>query len=229
MGQDIFENTGIRPGSSITSGNDNLLGNPPTPIGVPQEEEDDNPFSFLEELLAASNTAIVFPDYTAIFAQQERTNNLSLLDQIWAERLEAVNSTIAEVDRRISDERSRADLLGVDFNVSEEGRAQRIGELFGTIWTDADEFRLNNLASQYGNPEQDDKTRAAIERGEIPYEFEFDVVGLTPEDRRVPRREREEKVGNSLRDTVFGQGVSFEDVDNPFGQVNSVTVLGRAT
>lgn len=143
---------------------------------------------------------IAFPDFGEILEGQQRNSSLSLLDSMWSQRFEAVNASITEVDRRIEDEQSRALLLGVDYEVDPAERERRIGELFGTVWTETNESRLNSLASKYGNPEQDDATRAQIEAGTLAYEFEFDVNRLTRADRETPRREREEQVGDDLLD-----------------------------
>lgn len=142
---------------------------------------------------------IVFPDFSEQLEwqreQNERQSKLSLIDNLWSERNNAVNVTISEVDRRIGDEQVRADLLGRDYEVTPDQRQSRINELFSEAWTESNESRLGGLVEAYGNPEQDELTRNRIEMGNMTYDYQYDVVRQLSSESTTPRRDREQTVG----------------------------------
>ena len=187
------------------------LGEPPTDPGIippltPGEVEDLNGLAPPPEedkpLFEIDFPEFVIPDFAAMMEEQQRHNRIfadrALTDQLWSERQNAVNSVISEVDRRLSSETVRADLLGRDFEITEESRKQRINELFSEIWTESNENQLDTLVRKYGNPEQDIQTRGLIEVGLKDYDFEFDVIRALPEDAIKPRRDREKQVGDKV-------------------------------
>ncbi len=57
------------------------------------------------------------------------------------------------VNNQIESERSNAALLGIDFNIDDEIKATRINDYFGTLYNQGDYDTLQNLNTEFGDPE----------------------------------------------------------------------------
>lgn len=118
----------------------------------------------------------------------ERETNLTSLDELWSARNQAVGDAIGVADARIGEEAASAAVLGTRFKVSKKQRNKRINNAFADVWSVNDAARLEGLATKYGNPEQDEATRAAVEAGTLAYAWDYQVRRATPEADRDPAK-----------------------------------------
>ena len=57
------------------------------------------------------------------------------------------------MNAEIADEMAQAKLSGVDYDITDEQKQQRINNYFATIWGEGDQSRLESLIGEWGNPE----------------------------------------------------------------------------
>lgn len=88
-------------------------------------------------------------------AEEERRKNEGLAnrDSLYSDRTSAAGSATDYINKQITDERSNAQLMGVDYNITDDQKSARINDYFGSIWGAGDEDTLGNLMKEWGNPE----------------------------------------------------------------------------
>ena len=107
--------------------------------------------------------------------EQIRMQDLANLDTLWGSRMDAADRAISDVVGQIDREESNARQSGLDYEITDEQRQQRVNNMFASYWTGEDENRLGGLTKKYGNPEQDSGLRGQIElKG--GYNWEYDVI-----------------------------------------------------
>ena len=140
-------------------------------------------------------------DYDAIIKEQRDTANTSRRDTLFSGYMTAAESAVDYINQQINEERSNAALLGIDYQLTDEMKQQRINKYFDSLWGAGDELELDNLIKDYGNPTGFDGTwtirrttdEAADADAPVPYEglmlaggpikSPVQYAGLAPEDR----------------------------------------------
>jgi hypothetical protein len=84
-------------------------------------------------------------------------------DDAYGDYLEAAELAVDYIDTEIAEEQSNADLLGIDYQVSDADRTDRISDYFATIWSDDSQSELEELFEEFGEPEG--FAGYAVERG----------------------------------------------------------------
>ena len=85
--------------------------------------------------------------------EKEREEGIANRDTLYGEYLDAANTATDYIDRLIEKERSNAQLLGIDYNLTPEQRSQRINDYFANIWDESKQTELETLFEKWGNPE----------------------------------------------------------------------------
>lgn len=142
-------------------------------------------------------------DYDKIIKEQQDTANISRRDTLFSGYMTAAESAVDYVNQQIMEERSNAALLGIDYQLTDEMKQQRINKYFDTLWGAGDELELDTLIKDYGNPTGFDgnwtirrtKDEAADADAPVPYEGLMlaggpikkpaQYKGLAPEDRNA--------------------------------------------
>lgn len=96
------------------------------------------------------------PDYAAMYAQiqadAERAAGIRDMNALYGLRSQASTDALAFVESDINTKKGRANLMGVDYDISDEERDQRVSDYFASIWSEANEFRMKELMDQWGDP-----------------------------------------------------------------------------
>jgi hypothetical protein len=87
-------------------------------------------------------------------------------DDAYGGYLDAANTAIDYVNEQIGREQSNANLLGIDYNITDESKQERINNYFASVWSESDQSSLQDLMNQWGNPEGFEDWIAV--RGETP-------------------------------------------------------------
>lgn len=142
-------------------------------------------------------------DYDKIIKEQRDTANTSRRDTLFSGYMTAAESAVDYINNQINEERSNAALLGIDYQLTDEMKQQRINKYFDSLWGAGDELELDNLIKDYGNPTGFDGTwtirrttdEAADADAPVPYEglmlaggpikSPVQYAGLAPEDRNA--------------------------------------------
>ena len=142
-------------------------------------------------------------DYDAIIKEQQDASNISRRNTLFSGYMTAAESAVDYINQQIMEERSNAALLGIDYQLTDEMKQQRINKYFDTLWGAGEELELDNLIKKYGNPTGFDgnwtirrtKDTSADEAAPIPYEGLMlaggpikepaQYAGLAPEDRNA--------------------------------------------
>lgn len=142
-------------------------------------------------------------DYDAIIKKQQDTANISRRDTLFSGYMTAAESAVDYINQQIMEERSNAALLGIDYQLTDEMKQERINKYFDTLWGAGEELELDTLIKDYGNPTGFDgnwpirrtKDEAADADAPVPYEGIMlaggpikepaQYAGLAPEDRNA--------------------------------------------
>lgn len=108
------------------------------------------------------------PDYGAMFQEAQdkadKAQGIRDMNQYYEQRSGAANDAIAFIEADEGSRKSRAALMGVDYSITDDEKATKINDYFASIWSDANELRLNELMTEWGDPAG--FTGFAIQRGE---------------------------------------------------------------
>jgi len=87
--------------------------------------------------------------------EEERrvTQGLNDRDSLYSEYLDAGGAATDYINNLITDERSNADLLGIDYNITDEEKQGRIDNYFASIWGEGSQTSLESSFSEFGDPE----------------------------------------------------------------------------
>ena len=163
-------------------------------------------FSGMSEMFAPME--IMFPEYDGPSAEEiskenKKNSDISRRNTLFSGYMTAAESAVDYINNQINEERANAALLGVDYQLTDELKQQRINKYFDTLWGAGDELELDNLIKEYGNPTGFDgkwtirrtKDTPADEAAPIPYEGLMlaggpikkpaQYAGLAPEDRNA--------------------------------------------
>ena len=73
-------------------------------------------------------------------------------DNLYSSYMDAAGNATDTINEQISGERSNAALLGIDYNVTNDQKTQRINDYFGSIWGAGEQTQLEQLMGNFGNP-----------------------------------------------------------------------------
>lgn len=85
-------------------------------------------------------------------AEQERQLGLSQRDELYTAYMDAAGSATDFINAEITDERANAALLGIDYNMTDEIKSQRISDYFATVWGEGQQSQLEGLIEAWGEP-----------------------------------------------------------------------------
>jgi len=85
-------------------------------------------------------------------------------DNLYADYMTAAGSATDYINNEITNERANARLMGVDYKLTDTGKADRISNYFASIWGEGDQTKLEGLFSKWGKPKG--FTDFAITRGD---------------------------------------------------------------
>ncbi len=93
------------------------------------------------------------PSYEDQLAAQKEQYGIQQRDQLFSTYLDAANAAADFVNAEIEDEIANARLIGVDYNITDEQRQQRINDYFATLWGEGQQQQLEGYIKDYGTPE----------------------------------------------------------------------------
>lgn len=100
----------------------------------------------------------------AAMAAAEEAAGVAERDSMFGSYMDAAGSATDYVNSEISSERSNARLLGIDYEMNDDMKNQRISDYFSTVWGEGEQARLEALMGEWGNPEG--FTEFAVTRGD---------------------------------------------------------------
>jgi len=93
------------------------------------------------------------PTREEIDEQNRITTGQNDLDKAYGNYLEASGSATEYINQQISDQRTNAALLGVDFNITDQQKSDRISNYFASIYNETDFTQLTDLNEEFGDPD----------------------------------------------------------------------------
>lgn len=91
-------------------------------------------------------------EYNRRLTEQRRQQGIADTQTAYTNYLNAATSATDYINAEITKEQSNAALLGVDYNITDELKQQRIENYFATIWGEGDQTQLETLMGQWGAP-----------------------------------------------------------------------------
>lgn len=89
-------------------------------------------------------------NYSRIYNSSGDMYERSTFDDMMGGRMDAANAAVDYVNQQIEDERSNANLLGVQYEVDPGQKSQRVNDYFASMWSEGDESKLSALAKVWG-------------------------------------------------------------------------------
>lgn len=74
-------------------------------------------------------------------------------DDAYGAYLDAAGSATDYVNNEIDKQAANAALLGIDYEVNDEQKSQRINDYFASIWGEGDQAKLEGYMTDFGDPE----------------------------------------------------------------------------
>ena len=93
------------------------------------------------------------PSYEDMMAEQRKAQGIQERDTLYADYLSAADTATSYIASQIETEQSNANLLGIDYSITDEQRNERINNYFASICGAGEDERLKALMGEYGNPE----------------------------------------------------------------------------
>jgi len=125
--------------------------------GIPQPESP-SPFEMYSEQMASQSKQLAEAQAQAAAEAQKQQEALlrergeSDRDQLYSGYMDAANSATDNVNSEIADESSNARLLGVEYDITDDQKQQRIGDHFATLWGEGQQSQLEGLMDKWGKP-----------------------------------------------------------------------------
>lgn len=96
-------------------------------------------------------------DYAAQLAAQEEARRVAegtaARDRLFSSYMDAAGSATDYVNSEVNREMSNAKLLGIDYNITDEMKGQRISDYFATVWGEGEQAQLEGYMKDFGNPQ----------------------------------------------------------------------------
>jgi len=145
------------------------------------------------------------PSYEEQLAEQKKQIGIQNRDELFASYLDAASAAADYVTSEIEAEQANANLLGIDYNIDNQQRQQRINNYFATIWGEGQQTQLESLINEYGAPEG--FTGWTVQRGDPSFyqttkPGEETTVGVTKGQKPMLLEEDEDVLG--AESTVLG-------------------------
>lgn len=105
------------------------------------------------EETAAADAEARQAELDAAEALRLETEGLNKRDALYGSYLDAANSSSDYVNTEINNEIANARLLGIDYQIDDQMKSQRVNDYFSTVWGDSDQQELEALMTKWGNPE----------------------------------------------------------------------------
>ena len=117
---------------------------------------------------AHSGSSVQMPDYKAILAEQqaaaERLAGETEVKNWYNRKHESANAAADSINSLIASEAGHAAQYGLDYNITDEEKRERINNYFASLWSESDEKSLNDLIGKWGD--QGITWDNGVERGE---------------------------------------------------------------
>lgn len=107
----------------------------------------------MPDMSALSQPAYEAPDFAAQQAELEKQQGTRDRDTLYSEYMDAASSSADFINNQITQERSRARLMGVDYSINEEQKNQRVSDYFASVWGEGQQTQLEQLFDKWGAPE----------------------------------------------------------------------------
>ena len=85
-------------------------------------------------------------------------------DALYSGYMNAAGQATDYVNAEIKQEQANAAMLGIDYNITDEQKSQRVNDYFATMWGEGDQQRLEASFAEWGNPEG--FTNFTVKRGD---------------------------------------------------------------
>jgi len=138
-------------------------------MGVEARQQEENLRRMQEALAGGSSAAAAAARaqqaaLAAQLAEQERMAGEAKRDSMYSSYMDAVSLATDYVNAQIADEIARANLMGVKYDITDEGKQNRLQDYFASIWGEGEQQELQALIDQWGAPSGFDGW--VLERGE---------------------------------------------------------------
>ncbi len=148
---------------------------------------------------------------------EARAKAIADRDSQYQTRNQAISDATSQVEQQIQDERSRAQLLGTDYEVTAEQRQERINSAFASLWNQEQENALISLRDQYGAPGGE---ASAIALGSLDYES---ILAAQEASTSATGEGEEGQVGGAVGQTLLTQGLLEEDEEENNSPIGATT------
>lgn len=85
-------------------------------------------------------------------AERRRIEGENARDALYSNYLDAAGSATDFINAQINEEIANAQLLGIDYNITDEMKSGRISDYFASIWGEGQQGQLQALMDEWGNP-----------------------------------------------------------------------------
>lgn len=85
-------------------------------------------------------------------AERRRIEGENQRDALYANYLDAAGTATDYINKEIADEVANAQLLGIDYSITDEQKSTRISDYFATVWGEGQQQQLEALMGEWGNP-----------------------------------------------------------------------------
>lgn len=93
------------------------------------------------------------PSYEEQLAEQQRMQGIQERDSLYSEYMNAATTATDYVNSMIERERANAELLGIEYEMTDELKQERLSNKFADLWGAGSQSRLEALFDQYGRPQ----------------------------------------------------------------------------
>lgn len=120
--------------------------------------------------------------------QQRMEQGIADRDAAYTDYMDAASSATDYINREIDKERANARLMGIEYDVTDEQKSQRINDYFATVWGEGQQTKMEQLFDEFGKPkgfEDFTVTRGDASKYEKEGGASEEVVGSTGKPKKV--------------------------------------------
>lgn len=142
---------------------------------VAESKPKENPFAGMMEMMAGMMESMKAPKHSEEevaevvepvdeymekygVSEAQYKQDVSTRDSLFKEYMDSASSATTYITNEINKERANAQLLGIDYSITDEQKSARINDYFATMWGEGAQGQLDTLITKYGNPEGFDGT-----------------------------------------------------------------------